>query len=446
MAKQNKRVSRLLYLVWALGIILLAYLPGKTDFLILVLTYSVVFACYWFIINPKNRIRLKSLLFVAVLTRILIIPAVPALSDDVFRFVWDGQLVLSLENPYERTPSAWMEEDEDFPRFVDPELYHHLNSAEYYSIYPPLTQLVFGIGTAIARADSGGAAFWTKTFLVGIDILVLFIIVPLLRRIGRYPGMVAIYAFNPLVLLEISGNLHHEGLIIFFLALSLMYFYGQKGIRSGMMLGLAAGIKLVPLILIPVVMFVRGFRQRISFGIAAAVIAFISFLPLLFSRAYVGFLDSLNLYFQTFEFNASIYYVLRYFGYLFKGYNWIEVIGPLCSLLFLIFYIYFLVRWRKMGLDKDRLIDMMVIVLSLFFLFQTTVHPWYILPIVFLASLSGWKFPIIWSGLIIISYHTYATYPYQEFIPLSLLTYAVLFFSAYYFDRKRFARMFVMRK
>lgn len=443
MAKQNnKRVSRLLYLVWSLGIILLAYLPGKTDFFILLISFSVVFACYWWIIDPKNRIRLKSLLFVAVLTRLLIIPATPSLSDDVYRFVWDGQLVLSLENPYERTPTEWIGDSVHLPKFVDPELYHSLNSPDYHSIYPPLTQLVFGIGTAIARADSRGAAFWTKTFLVGIDILVLFIIVPLLRRLGRNPGMVAIYAFNPLVLLEISGNLHHEGLIIFFLALSLMYFFGQKGIRAGIMLGLAAGIKLVPLILIPVVMFVRGFKQRLSFGIAAVAIAFISFLPLLFSRAYEGFLSSLNLYFQTFEFNASFYYVLRYIGYLFKGYNWIEVIGPLCSLLFLFFYLYFLWYWRKIGLDKNRLIDMMVIVLSLFFLFQTTVHPWYILPIVFLAALSGWKFPIIWSGLIIISYHTYASYPYQEIIPLSLLTYAALFFSAWYFDRMRFVRMF----
>ncbi len=442
MTGQNKRVSRLMYLVWALGIILLAYLPLGANFFVLLVSYFVVFACYWFIINPKNRIRLKSLLFVAVLTRLLIIPATPNLSEDVFRFVWDGQLVLSLENPYERTPTQWLEEEDEFPRFLDRDLYGNLNSRESYSKFPPLTQLVFGIGTALACADSKAAAFWTKAFLVGIDILVLFLIIPLLRRRGRYPGMVAIYAFNPLVLLEISGNIHHEGLIIFFLALFLMYFFGQKGIRSGIMLGLAAGIKLLPLILIPIVVFLKGFKQRLSFAISAAVIAFISFFPLLFSRAYVGYLESLNVYFQTAEFNASIYYILRYLTIWIKGDSWIEVIGPLCSLLFLVFYTFFLVYWRKIGLDKNRLIDMMVIVLSLFFLFQTIVHPWYILPIVFLASLSGWKFPIIWSGLIIISYHAYAFNPSQEIIPLTLMTYAVLFFSAWYFDKNRFIRMF----
>nr|MBS0037990.1 DUF2029 domain-containing protein [Saprospiraceae bacterium] len=439
---KNKRISRLLYLVWALGIILLAYLPQKDQFYLILFNYSIVFICYWLIIHPQNRIRLKSLLLVAVITRLLIIPATPNLTDDFYRYVWDGQLVLSVENPYEKTPEEWVNSEGDKPTFLDTDLYPHLNSKEYYSVYTPFSQLIFSTGTAMGRGHSGGAAFWIKVLIVSFDIVLLFVLVPLLRRLKKYPGMVAIYAFNPLVLLEISGNLHLEGVAVFFLALALLYYTGKRGIRTGIMMGLAAGVKIIPIILVPLMALARNFKQWFSFSLAAIVTTALLFIPLIFKGSYLNYWESIKLYYQTFEFNASIYNIVKFIGIKSQGYNWIEVIGPFCSLFFLLFYLIYLIYWRKMKLEKRNVIDGMVIALSLYFLFQTTVHPWYILPLVFLASISDWKFPVVWSGIIILSYSTYQTIPYEENLWITVISYLVVIASAIFLDNKRFRQLF----
>lgn len=437
-ALKKKMVSRGLYLLWALGIVILAYVPARDDFIMLLVNYLVVFVIYWFIIDPKNRIRLKSLLLVAVVTRLLLIPATPKLSDDVYRYIWDGQLVVSMENPYGNTPSEWMKEgDKKLPHFLDEELYPHLNSVYYHSVYPPLTQIVFTTGTAIARGHSGGAAFWTKALVVMAEITLLFIIVPLLRRLGKDPGMVAIYAFNPLVLIEISGNLHLEGMSIIFIALALMYYRGKKGIRSGVMMGLAAGIKIIPIILLPVMIVAKGFKQWLSFLLSATITTILVFLPLLFKESIANYLESIQLYFQSFEFNASIYYLLRYLGYQIKGYNWIEVMGPLSFVLFLLCYATFLLFIYQRKLEQIRMANALLITYTLFLLFQTTVHPWYILPLVFLASITGWRFPIIWSGSIFLSYHVYSTSAGQENLWITFLSYFLVIVGALLWDRQK---------
>jgi alpha-1,6-mannosyltransferase len=433
---KRKMVSRILYLVWALGIVLLAYFPGRDDFTLLTLNFAVVFLCYWLIIDPSNKIRLKSLLLVAVITRIAIIPATPTLSDDMYRYVWDGQISLSLENPYEKKPSEWMEQEE-IPRFLDTTLYSHLNSQEYYSVYPPFTQLFFATGTLIARTESGGAVFWTKSLIVLTEITLLFIIVPLLRRMGKDPGMVAIYAFNPLVLIEISGNMHLEGISILFLALALMYYQGKKGIRSGTMLGLSVGAKLTPFILLPVMALATNFKQWFSFALAAVAMSALLLSPLLVDQAWMNFSESLRLYFQTFEFNASFYYLFSFVGEWIKGYNWIAVIGPFTSGVFLILYLISLYLIKRKRIPKQKIPEVMMLVLTIFFLFQTTVHPWYILPLVLLAALTGWRYPIVWSGIIFLSYHAYSSTPYGENLWVTAISYAVLFASAWWLDRKK---------
>jgi len=433
---KNKMVSRLLYLVWALGIVLLAYLPDRQDFLLLTLNFSAVFFCYWLIIDPANKIRLKSLLLVAIVTRLAIIPANPNLTDDFYRYVWDGQISLSLHNPYEKKPSEWMESEET-PRFLDTDLYPHLNSPEYYSVYPPFTQLFFATGALIARGDSGGAVFWTKSLMVITEITLLFIIVPLLRKMGKDPGMVAIYALNPLVLLEISGNMHIEGISILFLALALMYYHGKKGIRTGMMLGLSIGAKILPLILLPAMALASNFKQWLSFSAAALLMAALLFSPLLFGHSWINFFESLRLYYQTFEFNASIYYILRFIGEWIKGYNWISYMGPLSNVLFVLLYLGVLFMVKSRGVTKQRMPEVLTVILTLYFLFQTTVHPWYILPLVLLSALTGWRYPIVWSGVVFLSYHAYSVYPYQENLWITAFSYLAVIASAWWFDKDK---------
>jgi len=58
--------------------------------------------------------------------------------------------------------------------------------------------------------------------------------------------------------------------------------------------------------------------------------------------------------------------------------------------------------------------------------FATTVHPWYICPLVLLGVAGNWRFPLAWSASVLLSYAAYRVFPYSEIPALIALEYAVL--------------------
>ena len=72
------------------------------------------------------------------------------LSDDIFRYVWDGRVQLADINPYLYAPSAPEVEH------LRDALYHSINHAAIPTIYPPLAQLFF---RAICVLSATPAAF-----------------------------------------------------------------------------------------------------------------------------------------------------------------------------------------------------------------------------------------------------------------------------------------------
>ena len=70
--------------------------------------------------------------------------AFPNLSDDIYRFVWDGNLIGLNINPYGSMPSELVGQNNPG---LSMDLYAQMNSPDYYTIYPPVTQLIFYIST-----------------------------------------------------------------------------------------------------------------------------------------------------------------------------------------------------------------------------------------------------------------------------------------------------------
>jgi hypothetical protein len=160
-----------------------------------------------------------------------------------------------------------------------------------------------------------------------------------------------------------------------------------------------------------------------SVAIGAALLLF--FVPLLLSPGFIsGFRSSLALYQQKFEFNASLYYLVRAVGYQQVGWNLIATIGP------------FLAKLSAVGILLLALLDgrsswrslpagwLMAFVLYL--LCATTVHPWYLSVPIVLCVFTPWRFPLVWSFLIMLTYVSYATVPYSENLWLVGLEYLVV--------------------
>jgi hypothetical protein len=139
---------------------------------------------------------------------------------------------------------------------------------------------------------------------------------------------------------------------------------------------------------------------------------------------------SVDLFFQKFEFNASIYYFVRWIGTQITGYNLISYAGPLLSL---IAAILILILSTKTIPDNNRAILISsLFIISAWLLFATTVHPWYICLPVALAVFTPFRYPFIWSFTATLSYAAYQHNPVQENLWLIgggymiMLTYALL--------------------
>jgi hypothetical protein len=74
-------------------------------------------------------------------------------------------------------------------------------------------------------------------------------------------------------------------------------------------------------------------------------------------------------------------------------------------------------------------------ILTLYFSMATTVHPWYASSLIVIAIFTKFRYPIIWSYSVFLSYATYQTKLYQENLWLVALEY-LMFFGMMFYELK----------
>ena len=131
------------------------------------------------------------------------------------------------------------------------------------------------------------------------------------------------------------------------------------------------------------------------------------------------------MWFKNFEFNASFYYLFREIGYLFRGWNEIAIIGKIIPLLTVLF-IGIITFFRKNGSPKE-LITALLFGLSFYYFTTTTMHPWYLASLVILSVFTKYRFPIVWSFVIVLSYSAYTQDTFRENFWLIGLEYIIVY-------------------
>lgn len=386
--------------IYILGIFSLGNWINRDQSSLLLLAYISAFLSYLFILQHQEHE--KVLFVVGILVRLLLLLHLPVLSDDLYRFIWDGTLLKNGVNPYEALPSYHL--DQSIPG-ISSGLFELLNSPNYYTVYPPLNQFIFWMSATIGDENWLLNANAIRLLLIGADISAYFLLKAILNHQGKPRTAALLYFLNPLVVIEFTGNLHFEGLVV---AGVLLGIYGLQKKRYGLSatgIGLAIGTKLLPLIFLPFLFF-SGLRNKTWWvPILAGCIALLTLIPMLTPAFINGMQESLSLYFQSFEFNASIYFLARAVGYWIYGYNAIGTIGPFLSLISLITILLLSIIAAK---KKWKAGTVFLFILTTYLLFTTTVHPWYILPLVAYGIISSYKFPIVWSFFIFLTYLGYS--------------------------------------
>lgn len=413
-----------LSLLFATLTVYLGYFAQRTEFETFIAAYALFFALYAWVGFARQPISLGWWLALGLVLRVILLFSLPAFSDDYLRFLWDGRLSVAGYHPFLHPPRYFIDQ-QILPPGIGPELFQRLNSPDYYTVYPPVCQAVFAVSGYLAPQQEWLGAFILKLFLLFFETGVIWLLWKKWPATNekRTPHPALLYALNPLILLEMMGNSHFEGAMIFFLIASMLQLQHGKIAPSAVLAALATAVKLLPLMFLPLVWRYLGWRKGWRFMVVFGISSLLLFSPLL--AVLPNMLESIDLYFRQFQFNASVYYIIREIGYLHIGWDIGEQSGPWLGVATLSGVLLIAVLFNPT--DKNsRLAAAMLFSLLIYLSFAAVVQPWYVCVPFAISLLTRWRFAVLWTGLVALSYSHYDDGRVLENYKLIALEYAIL--------------------
>ena len=448
--KISTTIAVVLMLILTLDI---GYCVDRHNFTHLILAYSSLFVLYFYILHTLRQVpsvgvplknltqgvidnppflifNFKFLIGLAILLRGCLIFSVPNLSEDIYRFIWDGRLIHLSINPFNYKPSYFMG-NQLFTDVLTPDLFQHLNSKEYFSVYPPVCQGVFAVAVWLFPKSIYGSMVVIKGFLFLCEIGTLF----LMHRIGEFIRLtqqarrinspirlepVLIYALNPLIIIELCGNAHFEAAMIFFFLLAvyilknlIQHLPTRNYAYSAAAFALSVASKMLPIVFLPFFIKRLGFKKSVVYFTWIGCFTLLLFLPL-YNEVFINNIrSSLNLYFQKFEFNASVYYVYSTIETAHWGFNPILFISKILMLTVL-FSIFLLAIFEKKEQNTEggieKLFERCLFAISIYFLCAASVHPWYAALPLAISVFTRFRYIMVWTCLLPFTYIHYS-YP-----------------------------------
>jgi hypothetical protein len=257
----------------------------------------------------------------ALAMRLALLTARPTLSTDYLRYLWDGRVAHHGVNPYRYPPDAPALRDLRFPGW------DQINYRGTRTPYPPLAEITFWLNTLL-----GDSVVGLKLLFTGCDLAAAWLLLQVLRRLGRPVSSILIYAWNPLVVTETALSGHLDALGVFLLVAALWSLCPQednkvsatqkKPVRghqtssglAGLALGLSVAVKSFPVLYLPAMARYRG--GRLFWAAVAAIVAL--HLPVLLSGAPLqGGAQAMATYWVS---NASLYpWIERFAGIVLPG-------------------------------------------------------------------------------------------------------------------------------
>ena len=414
-------------LLSVLGYYFMGFEVDRAQSLILIPLYLSLFFCSYPLIFKSYS--LKQILGIGILFRLIFLLSTPLLSQDFFRFLWDGMLLSNGLNPYEATPDLLNQTAPLFSTPFSQELYKGMGalSAEHYSNYPPINQLGFYLASLIGGNSILANIISIRVLLILSDLGIFWFGIKLLDYLNRSKKRIGLYFLNPLIIVELTGNLHWEGLMVFFFIFGLyLIFVKNQWKWATIPMAISVASKLIPLLILPLFWRFLKPKKSMLFGLLILLCLFLFFVPFFLGADNLShYLNTIGLWFNRFEFNGSIYYVIRAIGYEVKGYNIIRKLGTVSPYIILgIVAVFTFIRNNK---TPHVLLTGMLFCLSCYFFIATTVHPWYIVSLVSLAIFTNYSYPLIWSALVVLSYATYGNPDFNEKYYLIGLQYGIVY-------------------
>ena len=410
-------ISILITLIYLLSLYLTTRFDYTNQFEGILMWYLVSFSLFLLIIR---KIPVKYLWALLSLSLILFLFDFPNLTVDYYRFIWDGEIATKGYSAYRYTPEQLITHFRDNNYLAS--LYHGMSdlSKSNPTVYTPINQLFFRF-SAFLTDDLYTAITILRMILISSHLMTGLYLIKFLKSIKRSEKLAWFYLLNPLVLQETIYNIHFEGMMVMFLCISFYFLVRQKWLVSSLFWSVSINFKLLPIVLLPFIF------RKVKIAVSSLIYVLITITTLIlfylsFDKLEFGhFMDGMRLYFGVFEFNSSILELFLHYGKWKYDWNMTRIYAPYLSritikIILLLSLIGIPENWNGVFLR-------MTIALFLYFLLSSTVHPWYLITMLFLGVISGFSSIVLWSMTIVLSYAFYDPVSKEYFETLRWIEY-----------------------
>ena len=330
--------------------------------------------------TKPDRVLFAWIVLIGLSLRLVLLPSTPILEDDFYRYLWDGAVVSEGFNPYEIAPLDALQgkgpdELSELAR-NSPLIAERINHPDLTTVYPPVSQMAF----VLAHWIKPWSLLAWKGILLLAEAATFLLLLAILKRLGRSPLWVVVYWWNPLLVKEFFNSAHVDALMIPFILGALLLTLRRQSTRASLCLAVAAGIKVWPILLLPVVLKAGTgeTRDRVLGAGLFLIILGLQSIPILAGGG--GETSGFSVYARVWEMNDALFMVIAWtvewignpFGMsvewaslgarLVAGLLVVAVVGIVC------------VRVR---LDDEGLVVAFLAIAAAVFLLSPTQFPWY---------------------------------------------------------------------
>ncbi len=389
--------------------------------LYLVAALGFFLAVWW---NELHPIPWRWIIVIALVVRLLMLTTSPTLSDDVYRYLWEGHLLTEGVSPYDAPVN-----DPTLDRYETP-IRSLVNNPTLSSPYLPAAHAVFGMGALVLPLKP----IVIQLIMVGFELLAAAGLLALLKLTEIPRKRIILWVWNPLVIVEVAHGAHLDAMMVALSVAALVFTLDPRfgSSRRGLALApialaLATLTRPIPGLLFVVLFWRWTWTQRMAY-VTAVIGAIVPFgiwsgFGLGGEPADAGVFGSSRVYSQSFRFNSAIYQSLETWvsGRGLDDRGWNEPIALTRILVVAVFAIMLIEVWRRARTVDDPLglLRLAAVPTAAYVLLTPVLHPWYVLMLLALVlfftpargeSSTRWVDLLPWAwvtGTVVFSYLTY---------------------------------------
>lgn len=362
------------------------------------LPFTIYLLTIWWISKVEEDTEPRQvsavILFFALIFHATLLFSLSPLSDDIYRYYWDGKVISNGLNPYAYSPDA------NQLRFLRDSNWERVQNKNVQTMYPPLSQAVFAAAYSVFPST-----FTLRLFSVSFHLLSIWVLILILKELSLDMRYSIIYAWSPLAAIEFANSGHIDSLAVLLTLLSFLFLIRRRRMLSSAVLALAVVAKVYPLLFAG--LFLPRWRKKGAL-IFAGVIGTL-YLP--FLGAGTELFSGFSFFVRRGLFNGSLFpLLLAGLGSIIGKFEALLVSKTLVLLVFVLFLIYLYSRSLQQEENDLLLWRYSFWLTGTFLLLSPTMHPWYltwVLPFLCFFRSAGW---ILLTGTAILARTVYIGY------------------------------------